>query len=66
VHARSLGCPILGDVVYGKPDARFPQATMMLHAYSLAIRLPGHEGPSRFCAPLPGRFRGLFAGLSAG
>jgi 23S rRNA pseudouridine1911/1915/1917 synthase len=64
VHARSLGCPILGDPVYGKPDGVFPQLPMMLHAYSLAIRLPGREKPSRFRAPLPERFGRLFEQLS--
>jgi 23S rRNA pseudouridine1911/1915/1917 synthase len=57
VHLRHLGHPILGDSIYGLPDKRFPQGTLMLHAWKLAIVLPGQETPSIFKAPLPERFR---------
>jgi 23S rRNA pseudouridine1911/1915/1917 synthase len=57
VHLRHLGCPILGDGVYGLPDKQFPKATLMLHARTLAITLPGRDAPSLFKAPLPARFR---------
>jgi 23S rRNA pseudouridine1911/1915/1917 synthase len=57
VHLRHLGCPILGDSVYGLPDRQFPKATLMLHARTLAIILPGRDAPSLFKAPLPARFR---------
>ncbi len=63
VHLRHLGCPILGDPVYGTKDPRFPDATLMLHALRLAIRLPGHAGQTSFTAPLPPRFRALLASL---
>ncbi len=66
VHARAIGCPILGDPIYGRPDRRFPEATLMLHAYSLALRLPGRDAPRRFHAPLPGRFRSLIGALAGG
>jgi 23S rRNA pseudouridine1911/1915/1917 synthase len=57
VHLRHLGSPILGDGVYGIPDRRFPAATLMLHALTLSITLPGRDAPSLFKAPLPARFR---------
>lgn len=57
VHLRHIGCPILGDPIYGRKDALFPNATLMLHAYSLEIRLPGSDQPTRFTAPIPERFR---------
>jgi 23S rRNA pseudouridine1911/1915/1917 synthase len=57
VHLRHLGCPILGDSLYGIPDKRFPRATLMLHARTLSITLPDHDSPSLFKAPLPERFR---------
>jgi 23S rRNA pseudouridine1911/1915/1917 synthase len=57
VHLRHLGCPIVGDPIYAKSDARFPNATLMLHALRLTITLPGAEAPSTFAAPLPERFR---------
>ncbi|MFA6504518.1 MAG: RluA family pseudouridine synthase [Treponemataceae bacterium] len=57
VHLRHLGCPILGDPIYGGKDPLFPKATLMLHAYRLALCLPGSETPSVFTAPVPERFR---------
>jgi 23S rRNA pseudouridine1911/1915/1917 synthase len=64
VHLRHLGYPILGDPIYGKPDRRFPQATLMLHAYRLTLILPQALGPSSFKAPVPQRFRDIFKSLS--
>jgi len=58
VHLRHLGHPIVGDPVYGFSDPMFPGASLMLHARSLAVSLPG-ECPVPECifkAPLPQRF----------
>jgi len=57
VHMRHIGCPILGDPVYARADRTFPDVGLMLHAYKLAIRLPGSGEKHRFSAPLPERFR---------
>jgi 23S rRNA pseudouridine1911/1915/1917 synthase len=57
VHSKYLGCPILGDPVYGKKDAIFTDATLMLHARKLVIRLPGETKGTLFSAPVPARFR---------
>ncbi len=40
VHMKYLGCPILGDPLYGKKDDLFPGSTLKLHARRLGIRLP--------------------------
>jgi len=40
VHMRYLGCPILGDPIYSRKDKLFPDATLMLHAYKIWIRIP--------------------------
>ena len=40
VHMKYLGCPILGDSIYNKPDKNFPNAKLMLHSVQLKIRLP--------------------------
>jgi 23S rRNA pseudouridine1911/1915/1917 synthase len=56
VHMASLGCPIVGDPLYGKKDPCFPEATLMLHARRLKIRLPGQDSISIFQAPMPQRF----------
>lgn len=55
VHMAGLGTPILGDPIYGRRDARFPDATLMLHAHRLKIKLPGQEEAVLFTAPVPER-----------
>ncbi|MDR3130615.1 MAG: RluA family pseudouridine synthase [Treponema sp.] len=67
VHLKHLGCPILGDPLYGKPDVRFPQATLMLHAKSLSLTIPRPSGPAAaaFSTPFPERFRQLLSGLNS-
>jgi 23S rRNA pseudouridine1911/1915/1917 synthase len=57
VHLRHLGHPVSGDPIYGRPDPRFPDWGLMLHARSLSIVLPGHDEARTFTAPLPERFR---------
>jgi 23S rRNA pseudouridine1911/1915/1917 synthase len=64
VHMAGLGCPILGDPIYGKKDGRFPSAGLMLHAYRLKITLPGRSEPSLFTAPLPERFKETLRALA--
>lgn len=56
VHLRHIGHPVLGDPFYGFLDPLFPKATLMLHARSLAIALPGMEGQRLFKTPMPQRF----------
>jgi 23S rRNA pseudouridine1911/1915/1917 synthase len=65
VHMAGFGAPILGDPIYGRPDARFPEATLMLHAYRLRILLPGRSEASLFKAPVPRRFREMVRALDA-
>ena len=65
VHMAALGCPILGDPVYGKRDPSFPEATLMLHAYRLKISLPDQGLHSVFVAPLPVRFKEVLLALAA-
>ncbi|MDR2103757.1 MAG: RluA family pseudouridine synthase [Treponema sp.] len=57
VHMRFLGCPLLGDPIYGSPDFRFPGLGLMLHAKSLTLVLPGRGEAETFRTPLPPRFR---------
>ncbi len=56
VHLKYLGCPILGDSIYGGKDKNFPNATLMLHSKSLAITLFGETKERVFSSPLPERF----------
>ncbi|GHU23909.1 ribosomal large subunit pseudouridine synthase D [Spirochaetia bacterium] len=59
VHLRHIGHPILGDPLYGKPD---PDYTLMLHALSLSLRIPGADSMHTFHAPAPDRFKAFLAG----
>ena len=63
VHSRALGCPVLGDALYGRQSARVP---MMLHSLSLSIRLPGEETLTTFRAPLPAYFKEAIRSLKSG
>jgi 23S rRNA pseudouridine1911/1915/1917 synthase len=59
VHMKYIGCPVLGDFIYGKKDELFPDATLMLHARELIIRLPGNKKFRVFRADVPERFRAV-------
>ena len=63
VHMKYIGCPILGDAIYGKKDGVFPDARLMLHAKKLIIRLPGAKKFSTFRSAVPDRFRTTLAVL---
>lgn len=60
VHTKYLGHPILGDDVYGSRTG----GTLMLHAYSLKIRLPTEECPRLFVTRVPTRFRDWFRAMT--
>ena len=57
VHMKHLGCPILGDSIYNKPDSLFPDATLMLHSVQLKIKLPGDNQLTTFRTSVPNRFK---------
>ena len=56
VHMKYLGCPILGDPLYGKPDGLFPDATLMLHSRQIIIKTSPDKKYRRFRSPVPARF----------
>ncbi len=57
VHMASLGCPVIGDAVYGKSalDKRLKPvpARQMLHAWKLKLLHPVTRAPLSFTAPIP-------------
>ncbi len=63
VHMKFLGCPVMGDPIYGNflKGSPFQSASLMLHAYMLKIRLPGQTSGQKermtFKAPVPLRFK---------
>lgn len=56
LHARFIGCPIVGDPLYGKKEAEWKQYGLMLHAYRLRITLPSAREKAVFTAPPPRKF----------
>jgi 23S rRNA pseudouridine1911/1915/1917 synthase len=56
VHMAHLGCPIVGDRLYGWKARGKRSWSLMLHAQRLRITLPGEQQPRTFEAPLPDRF----------
>jgi 23S rRNA pseudouridine1911/1915/1917 synthase len=65
VHMKRLWTPILGDPLYGRADGRFSEASLMLHARSLSIIVPGEETARIFLSPLPERFRRVMRELQS-
>lgn len=52
VHLAGIGCPIVGDRVYGREEPTLPLERHFLHAARLSFRLPSGELRT-FEAPLP-------------
>lgn len=63
VHLAFIGCPIVGDTVYGrkKPSARIKRH--FLHAARISIRIPGEDELRTFTAPLPTNLANLLDDL---
>jgi 23S rRNA pseudouridine1911/1915/1917 synthase len=53
LHCAFLGCPIVGDAVYGRKKSSVEINRHFLHAYRLKIILPGEKEARVFEAPLP-------------
>ncbi len=64
VHLQSIGHPVLGDPMYSRKDASYPDATLMLHALQLYFDHPSSGVRMRFCAPMPRRFKDVLRTLS--
>ena len=53
LHCMFLGCPIVGDKIYGHRKQSIEMERHFLHAAKLKIMLPGMNKPQTFEAPLP-------------
>jgi 23S rRNA pseudouridine1911/1915/1917 synthase len=53
LHLAFIGCPVVGDKIYGRRHSSLPLKRQFLHAARLEITLPGEERPRHFEAPLP-------------
>lgn len=53
LHCAFLGCPIVGDAVYGHRTPTLELSRQFLHAYRLEVTIPGEKKPRVFEAGLP-------------
>jgi 23S rRNA pseudouridine1911/1915/1917 synthase len=63
LHMAFLGCPITGDRVYGHRKPSLPVDRHFLHAWRLAIQLPGEQEARTFEAPLAADLAGVLQSL---
>jgi 23S rRNA pseudouridine1911/1915/1917 synthase len=61
VHMQSIGFPLVGDALYGKPHLASAFARQALHAFRLGLIHPGTGLACEWVAPLPEDFAGLIA-----
>ena len=65
LHCAFVGCPIVGDVIYGHKRPSLSIHRHFLHAFRLRIQLPGEKSPREFQAPLPDDLESILAALRA-
>jgi 23S rRNA pseudouridine1911/1915/1917 synthase len=65
VHLHHLGHPILGDPLYARPDRRFPEERLMLHARRLTVVPRPGASKETFTAPMSRRFQRVLARLTS-
>lgn len=53
LHLKFIGCPVVGDEVYGRRHSELLLDRHFLHAQRLTITLPGEQMPRTFEAPMP-------------
>lgn len=63
VHMAFLGCPLVGDTLYGHRRPSLSLQRHFLHAARLTLRLPGEREPRTFEAPLPADLQALLEWL---
>ncbi len=63
LHCEFLGCPIVGDKIYGRKKTSVEIQRHFLHAYRLKIVLPDETEPRIFEAPLPDELESVLTAL---
>jgi len=63
LHCMFLGCPIVGDKIYGHRKQSVEIDRHFLHASKLKIVLPGEKVAKTFNASLPGELQGILESL---
>jgi 23S rRNA pseudouridine1911/1915/1917 synthase len=64
VHMAFLGCPIVGDTIYGHRKPSLPLQRHFLHAQRITILIPGEAEPRSFEAELPDELQKVLALLN--
>lgn len=59
LHLAFIGCPVVGDTIYGHKHSSLPLKRHFLHAARMLICLPGESQPRTFIAPLPAELESL-------
>jgi 23S rRNA pseudouridine1911/1915/1917 synthase len=65
VHLAWLGCPVVGDTVYGRKKNSLGVQRQFLHAWKLGLHHPRTEAYMEFEAPLPADLQGVLELLPA-
>jgi 23S rRNA pseudouridine1911/1915/1917 synthase len=65
LHLSFLGCPIVGDTVYGRRRPSLPIDRHFLHAARLTVVIPGESEARTFESPLPEDLRSVLEFLRA-
>lgn len=63
LHMAFLGCPIVGDTIYGRRSSTLALNRHFLHAHRLTVRLPNEKAPRTFAAGLPDELEIILAKL---
>jgi 23S rRNA pseudouridine1911/1915/1917 synthase len=63
LHLSFLGCPVVGDRIYGRKHPTIPLKRHFLHAAQLSICLLGEETLCTFRASLPGELKSVLEAL---
>jgi 23S rRNA pseudouridine1911/1915/1917 synthase len=66
VHLSYLGCPVVGDRMYGRRSPTLGALRQMLHAARLRLVLPGEAAAREFEAPLPADFASTMSAIRHG
>ena len=64
IHLSFIGCPIVGDLLYGHKNSTIPMKRHFLHAKKITIQIPGEDTPRTFEAPLPSDLEAIIKQLS--
>ena len=63
IHMGFIGCPVVGDTVYGRKKPSLSINRQFLHAHQLSIIIPGEKEKTRFEAPLADDLVGILDSL---